>query len=123
MTENLRPETTYSAIVGRVLAMQRQKCQLEQANLASALGITQSTWSRIESGESALTVEQLGLAAGALGTSPAEILRSVDHAVAGLRQRGVNVQHGSPREFAKQGLALVGAVALGALIIAILARE
>ena len=62
-------------------------------------------------------MDQLGLAAGALGTSPAEILRQVDQALLALKNHGVVVQHGNAKEIAQQGLALIGAVALGVLIV------
>ncbi len=123
MIERLRPETTYSAVVGRVVAMRRQRCRLDQAEIAAKVRVSQPTWSRIETGESALTVEQLALAARALRASPTEILEQADQAVAGLKRRGVAVQYGSTKEFAKQGLALIGAVALGVLILSVLSRK
>jgi transcriptional regulator with XRE-family HTH domain len=121
--EPLRPQTTYGAVLGRVLALQRQICQLEQADVAARLGLAQSTWSRFETGESALTVDQLSLVANVLRTSAPEILGRVDQATAALTQKGVIVHRGNVRDFAKQGLALIGAVALGALVVAALTRK
>lgn len=120
MTEQqqLQPKTTYTAVVGRVLAIKRLQTKLEQADVASRLAITQSTWSRIESGESALSIEQLAQAAAALGTSTAEIMMNVENALSDLRRQGVAIQYGSPRELAKEGLALIGVMALGALVMA-----
>ncbi len=119
----LRPETTYSAVVGRVLAIERQKRQLDQTTIATAAGVTQPTWSRIENGESALTVDQLALAAVALGTSASAIMQQVEQAIRGLIGRRVVVQHQSAKQAAQQGLALIGGVALGALILSVLARK
>lgn len=112
----LNPETTYPAIVGRVLASTREVFPLEQSELAARLGINQSTWSRIERGETALTVEQLAKAATALGTTAGRILIDADNAVEGLREQGVKVHFGRPKGAAKTGMALIGLAALAFLV-------
>ena len=58
----LRPETTYQAVIGRVIVNFRKQLAVDQALLAGAAGVTQSTWSRIERGESSLSIEQLAKA-------------------------------------------------------------
>ena len=120
--ENLKPATTYPAVVGRVLVEDRQKMSLEQTDIATRVGVSQSTWSRIERGESALTIDQLAKAASALDTSPNEILRRADHAADSLKNRGVMVSEGRSTDITETGLALIGAAALGMLIASILSK-
>jgi transcriptional regulator with XRE-family HTH domain len=72
--------TTYPALVGGVLAALRRQSvpPVTQQRVADAVGVSVSTWSRIETGETALTVEQLAMAASMLGTSPGAILGAAD---------------------------------------------
>lgn len=51
--------TNYAAIVGIILSSLRKEKGLSQSEVAQYLDLNVSTWSRIESGLSALTVEQL----------------------------------------------------------------
>lgn len=81
--------TTFPAVVGLVLAARRKAKPMTQAEMAEATQVTTSTWSRIETGETALTVEQLALAAEALGTRPSEILRAAEEIRIVLGQRRV----------------------------------
>lgn len=55
----IRLATSYPAIVGAVLANERIKANLTQAEAAKRIRLAASTLSRIEAGQSALTVEQL----------------------------------------------------------------
>lgn len=115
-SKNLKPATTYPAIVGRVLVSLRKQEEIGQDELAQAIGITQSTLSRVERGESALNVEQLALAAKKLGSHANNILKAADKAVDQLNAQGVNVQYERARSGVDAGLVLIGAAALGALI-------
>lgn len=114
-TSPLSPTTTWPTIVGFVLLHARSARGLHQADVAAAVGVTQSTWSRIERGESALTIDQLALAADALGTQPERLIAQAaavrDHA----RSRGIKVE---PARSTSDDLmiALIGAAALGALV-------
>ena len=62
---------------------------MSQSDLADAVGLTISTWSRIESGESALTIEQLAQAAQALNLEPSGLLRAVEEKIAELSSKGI----------------------------------
>ena len=118
----LATETTYAAIVGRVLVFLRREHGVRQADLAAAAGVGQSTWSRIEAGASALSVDQLGRAATALGLGPGDILNQADETVVGLEAQGIKVRRDrvGGRNLA---LALIGAAALGLLVAGILRRR
>lgn len=116
----LNPGTTYPAVVGRVIIQLRDKLNLRQAELAEAVGVTQATWSRVENGTSALTIEQLELAAEKLKTQPSQILKYAELATTQLRVQGVHVERKRISEGGTSGIALIGAAALGAIIAAAL---
>ena len=81
--------TTYPALVGNVLAQLRKEKGIGQAEFGALVGIGQSTWSRIEKGESALTIEQLAKAARHLELAPHELLAVVDGARENLQDQGI----------------------------------
>ena len=87
--EKLSGNTTYPALVGNVLAQFRKEKGIGQAEFGALVGIGQSTWSRIEKGESALTIEQLAKAAHYLELAPHELLAIVDGAKEDLRGQGI----------------------------------
>ena len=114
---NLSPETTYQAIVGSVLVGIRKELGVEQSALAKAVGVNQSTWSRIERGESALSIEQLFLAANHLQIKPSIVIHNSEKAVQSLRSQKVVVSVSKNMDKrVGQGVALIGASALGALV-------
>ena len=120
---NLSPETTYQAIVGSVLVGIRKELGVEQSALAKAVGVNQSTWSRIERGESALSIEQLFLAANHLQIKPSIVIRNSEKAVQSLRSQKVVVSVSKNMDKrVGQGVALIGASALGALVGAAIIR-
>ena len=125
---NKQRETTYQAIVGTILINMRQQLHIEQSLVAKRVGVTPSTWSRVERGESALTVTQLAKAAEAFRVKPSVILSSTEQAREQLEKQGMTVkydkiikqqgelQDGSKAEIGV-GYAVAGA-ALGALLTA-----
>lgn len=120
---NLSPETTYQAIVGSVLVGIRKELGVEQSALAKAVGVNQSTWSRIERGESALSIEQLFLAANHLQIKPSFVIHNSEKAVQSLRSQKVVVSVSKNMDKrVGQGVALIGASALGALVGAAIIR-
>lgn len=82
---------TYPAVIGAVLSGLRKSKGLSQTELANSVGLNVSTWSRIENGESALTAEQLAMAAETLSTMPSEILRIVEEKIIKLKERGIEI--------------------------------
>lgn len=109
------PTTTYPTIVGRVIANARGKAGLRQADLAQAVGLTQSAWSRIERGETAINIEQLARAAHRMKLQPNEIVRRADAAAKHAKAQGVKVLYSRP-ESKGDWLPLLGVVAVGALV-------
>ena len=109
---------SYPSLVGAVLSSIRRAQGRSQAELAQALGLNVSTWSRIENGESALTVEQLALAAEFLKIEPSTILRATEEKVVELDKRGIatSVNRLNFEAIAAAGaIPLVGASLLGTL--------
>ena len=112
--------TSYSAIVGQVLFNLRQERDIKQGDMAVAVNIGQSTWSRIEKGEVALSIDQLARAAARLGCLPSDVLRWADQAAQQIKQEErVEVLNDRPvdvKEKSNAGALLLGAGALAALI-------
>ncbi len=105
----MKTVTTYAAILGAVLGQIRTAAGLKQSDLAKAVGIGPSTWSRIEKGESSLSTDQLKLAADALKISPSEILNMVALAEEVAAEKGIERE---PVGTAQWDVA-AGAIALG----------
>lgn len=114
----MRNETTYQAVLGRLIARKRQEKQIDQEELAQRVGVSRSTWSRIEAGSSALSMDQLAKAASALGTPLGELMLEVDDIVRELRRQGVEV-HDS-RDEAESVLARIGKAGSGVAPVAFL---
>ncbi len=119
----LKPATTYPAIVGGVLAQIRNQAGLRQEQLAQALGITQATLSRIEKGQSSITVEHLRLAAPRLGSTPSQILSYADQTELSMHSRGIVVTATRDDENLQKTMVLIGAAALLAMIVAVIASS
>lgn len=118
------PATTYRAIVGRVLQVARESKKAQFPNqqaFADAVGLSQPTLSRIESGAGNVSLDHLKRLADTLGVAPAEILGRADRAAADLTRRGVRVVDQLPQ--ADPTLAVLGATALAALLIAALSKK
>ncbi len=109
--------TTYSAVVGQVLAVERENAGFNQGVFAGQMGISQATWSRIEKGNSGLSIEQLAHAARLLKRSPSEILQLADDVVQDLREKNMKVEE-SRKQGSNAGLLLLGGAAIAALVLA-----
>lgn len=121
MNTTLQPSTTYRAVLGKVLELRRKSLEWNQDEMAKRLGTSQSAWSRVETGQSNLSVEELAVVAHVLKTRPEDVLRDVQRSIEHLQKRGVMVLIGQPKAEDNTGAALLGAAALGALLVAVLA--
>jgi transcriptional regulator with XRE-family HTH domain len=117
------PTTTYAYLVGRVLATLRSQASIDQAELASRVGVSQSTWSKVERGQSALTIDQLARAADALGQRPSAVLARVEAAVVNAQRRGITVSYARNPGSVDEGVGLLGAAAIGAIIATALSKR
>ena len=87
---------TYPTLVGKVLEQQRRRLGIKQSDLAAALKMSQSAYSRLESGDSIVNLAQLHIIAPQLRMSPSEVLASADRYATHLRQQGVDVVSEKP---------------------------
>lgn len=85
--------TTYQGVLGAVINSLRtsDEKQITQAEIANNLGITVSTWSRIERGESALTLEQLITVAMFFEMPLSRLFQNIEEQIESLRKQGINV--------------------------------
>lgn len=111
-----QPVVAYPALVGRLLVQRREQLGLKQGALAEAIGLSQSAYSRLESGDSVLNLSQLRNVCSHLGLSPAQLLHAADRYEAQLRRQGVDVVAEKPSNPAAVaiGLGLLAAMFLGA---------
>lgn len=126
----MKSETTYQAVLGRLIVQKRQEKQIDQGEMARHVGVSRSTWSRIEAGASALSIDQLTKAAGKLGLPLGELMLQVDDVVRELRRQGVDVLDSRDQtSTAKWGkakaatVALLGGAVLGGGVAGIMAAK
>jgi len=121
-------QTTYSAVLGVVLTNARKERSIEQGEMAKRMGLSQASYSRLESGKSSLSVDQLYMAAGALRVKPEEITARLNNTITQLRESDVKVVpliRGNATG-AKEGNevgALVAGAALGALVFGLFSNK
>lgn len=85
--------TTYQGVLGTIINAKRSSAEkpITQAEIANELGINVSTWSRIERGESPLTLEQLVSVAIFLDFPLSELFLQVEKQIDELGKKGVRV--------------------------------
>ncbi|MGE6164409.1 helix-turn-helix transcriptional regulator [Aeromonas media] len=84
--------TTTGAVLGAVLAELRTNAGMKQAELAAKVGVGSSTWSRIEKGESGISIDLLKAAAKVLSTTAWAILEVADAAEQDVAEHGVKIE-------------------------------
>jgi transcriptional regulator with XRE-family HTH domain len=114
--EPIKPATTYPSIVGGVLSNLRSQNGIQQKDMADAVGVTQATWSRIESGQTNVTLDHLRSAAKTLNVQPSQILAFADKTEMEAQFRGVTVMGTKNELNIHPGLALIAGAALGIFI-------
>ncbi|MFW8630077.1 helix-turn-helix domain-containing protein [Vibrio natriegens] len=122
---------SYSSILGVVVANKRKELGIEQSVLAKNMGLSQASYSRLESGKSTFSVDQMFECAKALGISPDELFSSVVNTVNNLKESEQVSVLAQPRGNATKakfeggsnvGTFIAGA-ALGALIIGLAGKS
>ncbi len=81
----------YATLVGKVIEERRLAVQLTQADIAAALEVGQSAYSRLEAGQAAMTLPQLRKIAQLLGEEPHSILFKADTLAHQVQGHGVKV--------------------------------
>ena len=113
-TPHFSGSIAYSAVLGQVLVRKRQTAGgLHQKALADSLGITQSAYSRLENGHSAMSLGQLRVVAEALRCRPGDLLVETDRYVDVLKAQGVTI---SDEKKVTGGELLIGLGILAAIL-------
>ena len=84
--------TTYSAVLGVILASLRKEFGKEQNDIAQKMGLSQASYSRLESGKATFSVDQMYQASLALGVPDFDLMSRMNNMVGQLRRNGVEVQ-------------------------------
>lgn len=115
-------QTTFSAVLGVVLANLRKVKGIEQGEMARRMGVSQASYSRLESGKSSFSVDQLYLAAQALEIDGPELTHRLNNAVQQLNGNGVPVIAPLRANATKAGESVVdpGSMLMGAGLAALL---
>lgn len=122
---------SYSSILGVVVANKRKELGVEQSVLAGKMGLSQASYSRLESGKSTFSVDQMFECAQALGIASEDLFNSVVNTVNNLKENeDVSVQaqpRGNATKAKSEGGSNLGTfiagAALGALIIGLAGKS
>ncbi|ELV8694336.1 helix-turn-helix transcriptional regulator [Vibrio fluvialis] len=125
-------KTSYSAVLGQVLSNLRKIKGLEQGEVADKMGLTQASYSRLESGKATFSIDQMYQASAALDLSGYELIGELEKYIKHLESDGVDVEpqvrsnsklaSTAPKSNNQVGSFVAGA-ALGALLIAALSKK
>ena len=114
----MQNSTTYTAIIGAALRKARERGDREQSEIAASLGLTQSSYSRIESGQTSITMVQLSRICQVLDIRPEMFVGEVERVKLGLIHQGVTV-HTDKQSAIGDG---VTNVLLGAALLAVITQ-
>lgn len=116
-------QTTFSAVLGSIVSNCRKANGQEQSEIADTLGISQASYSRLESGKSSMTTDQIFLVSKSLGLVPSELLIQVENSVQALEASGCKVIPQLRGDQNRDSGKLVLGAALGALLVGILSTR
>jgi transcriptional regulator with XRE-family HTH domain len=122
-------QTSFSAVLGVVLANLRKEMRVEQGNMAERMGLSQASYSRLESGKSSFSVDQMFHAAQVLNLESNHLMHRLSTTLAHLERSGVKVvpQLRANATQAKEGGAEMGhfiaGATLGAVLIGLLSAK
>ncbi|MEI9996786.1 MAG: helix-turn-helix transcriptional regulator [Rhizomicrobium sp.] len=85
------PIVPYPVLVGQIIQSHRDQLGLHQSQIATAIGLSRSAYSRIESGDTSMTLSQLRPVARSLGLAPSQLLAEADNYASQLEASGVSV--------------------------------
>lgn len=123
----MKNETTYQAVLGRLIIQKRQEKNIDQEEMARHVGVSRSTWSRIESGSSALNIDQLTKVASKLELPLSELMLETETVVEELKNQNVKVHERRDQISSKPGslapVVFLGGAVLGGIVTALLAAS
>ena len=106
--------TTYSMILGSLMAQQWEERGLKQQDFFAKSGIATGTWSRIMCGQAHFQIEDIRTACRALGCKVAELTAKADEIEVKLEHEE-DVTVASKAELQEKGSALPAIIAAAAL--------
>ena len=125
-------KATYSGVLGQVLANLRRSQGIDQEVMALKMGLTQASYSRLESGKASFSIDQMYQASNALGVSSVKIIEMLNNYASHLNLDGIKVEAHVRSNTTKAtqsqvknsdvGTFVAGA-ALGALLLGILSNK
>jgi transcriptional regulator with XRE-family HTH domain len=121
-------KTSFSAVLGVVLSNLRKSRNIEQGEMAKRMGLSQPSYSRLEGGKSAFSVDQMYQAAGAIGIDFEELNTRLIHNIRELQANGIRVVQpvrGNTIKAQNQNNdvgQIVAGAALGALLFSLLTK-
>lgn len=123
-------QTSYSAVLGVVLSNMRKRKGIEQGDMAKHMGLSQASYSRLESGKSSFSIDQMYQASDALNMDARELTNTLNDTVTRLQESNVaivpqvrgNTTQAKASASGDVGKVVAGA-ALGALLIAVLSKR
>jgi transcriptional regulator with XRE-family HTH domain len=118
-----KPQIAFTEVLGQVIRHRREALAWRQEDLAPAVDITPSAWSRIEAGKTSMTVVQLRRTAQALGTNAWMLLKDAETAAKKIADQspGVEVVDEAPRPGRSAAGWFISGAAVGALVAGVLA--
>jgi transcriptional regulator with XRE-family HTH domain len=118
-------ETFYSQVVGQVVRGARELRHIDLAGMATAIQLSPSAWSRVETGGSVMSISQLRRAASTLRVQPWELVRQADDLAITLGRQGIPVRDDKPVDVGNVllGGAAILAVVAGAAALAAAAQQ
>lgn len=103
----------YAQVVGQVIRGARELQRVNLVTMATAAELSSSGWSRIETGDTTMTLAHLRKASRRLGVQPWTLIRQADHIAVELARSGVSVHDDRPRNV---GNILMGGAAILAIV-------
>ena len=123
----MKNETTYQTVLGRLIVQKRQEKYIDQDEMARHVGVSRSTWSRIETGTSALNMDQLARVANKLEIPLSELIRDTETIIEELKNQDVKVHDSRDQVSSKSGslapVVFLGGAVLGGIVAALLATS
>lgn len=122
---------SYSSVLGVVVANKRKEFGIEQSAMAVSMGLSQASYSRLESGKSTFSFNQMFECAQALNISALELFNSVANTVETLQSNNDVLVQAQRRGSTTKAKAVDGSgidtfiagAALGALIIGLAGKS
>jgi len=121
---------SFSSVLGVVIANKRKELGIDQGDFAAQLGLSQASYSRLESGKSTFSVDQMFGCAKAINVSVTNLVAAVENTVNQLEEKqDIKVKipprgNANKAQSSNTGLGtFVAGAALGALIIGLAAKS